>query len=97
MHPVVEIQQSAVCWTGPDALSAWLADGSKLRPTPKLDITLVTHPRDERDLPRLFPWASSLDTDQRRQLARCLKRGSQLPKRSGGRSPGNLPRPSRAL
>ncbi len=41
---------------GPDALSEWRKTKES---SGALDVVLVTHPRDENDIPRLFPWVAS--------------------------------------
>jgi hypothetical protein len=61
---------SALSWLQPISnLSAELP-----REYPRsLDVVLVTHPRDEHDLPRLFPWAKNLSLEERIVLTKCLK------------------------
>ncbi|WP_239376373.1 MULTISPECIES: hypothetical protein [unclassified Frankia] len=55
---------------GPDALSEWRKTKES---SGALDVVLVTHPRDENDLPRLFPWSVHLSTADRFQLTRHMK------------------------
>jgi predicted amino acid dehydrogenase len=57
-----------VC-VGPDAIDQW----RKFQPNASLDVVLMTHPRDEDDVPRLFPWSSQLSLEERRLLTMCLK------------------------
>jgi len=39
----------------------------------KVDVMLITHPRDAYDLPRIFPWAQNLTLAERQNLVKCLK------------------------
>jgi hypothetical protein len=38
-----------------------------------VDVVLLTHPRDERDIPMLYPFNQELSTADRRSLARALQ------------------------
>lgn len=56
-------------WTGPSCFfEALEADASF-----SVDVVLLTHPRDENDVPRLFPWSTNLNSIERRELVRNLK------------------------
>ncbi|WP_147305035.1 hypothetical protein [Alkalilimnicola ehrlichii] len=56
-------------WTGITCLEEWNRD----RDTHGLDVVLLTHPRDDTDLVRLFPWSGHFTTDYRRALLRHLR------------------------
>jgi len=62
-----------VNWVGVTTLRDWSA--SPLRRRTHLDVVLITHPRDEDDLWRIFPWASQLTRDECLALTRCLRPG----------------------
>lgn len=40
---------------------------------PRLDVVLITHPRDEGDVPRLFPWAQGLSAEEIRRVAHGMR------------------------
>ncbi len=64
----------ATPFVGPDAWPRWQAHQAALTGRAgRLDVVLITHPRDEHDVPRLFPWASPLPLEQRRAFTRHLK------------------------
>ena len=54
---------------GSDCLDHWLCD----RPRGSVDVVLITHPRDEHDLPRLFPGTAPMTPAGRRAVTRRLK------------------------
>jgi predicted amino acid dehydrogenase len=59
---------------GPDAWPRWRANREAGRGLPaELDVVLVTHPRDEHDVPRLFPETAVRSLEQRRAFTRDLK------------------------
>jgi predicted amino acid dehydrogenase len=60
-------------WVGASALKKWQANCRERQQKPRLDVVLLTHPRDEQDVPRLFSWASNLTTAERRELVACCK------------------------
>jgi predicted amino acid dehydrogenase len=59
-------------WFGPDSLERWSSTRTS-KELPKLDVVLVTHPRDADDLPRMFPWSTQLTSPERRALLPHLK------------------------
>ncbi|MFE8072296.1 hypothetical protein QQM79_14665 [Marinobacteraceae bacterium S3BR75-40.1] len=60
-------------WYGIDAMQRWRADQQARNRGAELDVVLMTHPRDENDLVRLFPWAQSMSLDERRVIAQHLR------------------------
>jgi len=60
-------------WIGPDAYFDWLESCKSRQKEAVLDVVLITHPRDEDDLPRMFSWSKSLARDERTSLTRHLK------------------------
>src|SRR5438132_64873 len=56
-------------FAGSNCLEKWLS----VRNHNALDVVLITHPRDEYDLPRLFPGAAAMALDDRRAVTRHLK------------------------
>jgi len=58
---------------GPGTRWKWLAKCRVARETPSLDVVLITHPRDNADVSRLFPWADSLNADEMKDLGLLLK------------------------
>lgn len=60
-------------WLGSGALERWQnRAGTRTQPK-KLDVVLLTHPRDENDFVRLFPWGEHLTLEERRQVAQHLR------------------------
>lgn len=60
-------------WLGSDSLDLWQKEpGGKFRQK-NLDVVLLTHPRDEADFVRLFPWGEKLSLAERREIARHLR------------------------
>lgn len=55
---------------GPDALENWV---NKRPGNAQVDVVLLTHPRDEADVPRMFPWSEKIPPHERHQLTRHLK------------------------
>lgn len=60
-------------YLGPTAIQTWREDRKAARASSGLDVVLMSHPRDEHDLPRLFPWSGLLNLEDRRTLTTCLK------------------------
>jgi len=60
-------------WLGPNAYSDWRRDGADKANPARLDVVLLTHPRDEYDLPRLFEWSTALSLAERRELVRHVR------------------------
>jgi len=58
---------------GPSAQAQWAARCQTARRDGALDVVLLTHPRDEADIPRMFPWAAGLSAQQRFELMDCLR------------------------
>lgn len=54
----------ASVWLGTQALDQWRT----ARPDGQVDVVLLTHPRDEADLPRMLPWTGKLTAAERREL-----------------------------
>lgn len=64
---------SSAQWLGSDSLDRWKSrPGARFQPR-KLDVVLLTHPRDEADFVRLFPWGGKLTLDERREIAQHLR------------------------
>ena len=60
-------------WVGPTALDDWRRERAGGPAGRDIDVVLITHPRDEHDLPRLFPSTAELSPAQRRVLIRHLR------------------------
>lgn len=61
-------------WIGPGCLDHWRESTRATGRKPKLDVVLLTHPRDESDVARLIPWAKPGMGDQDAyELTRILK------------------------
>ena len=60
-------------WYGPNALAAWRRDRSQRDSSPNLDVVLLTHPRDERDMSTLYPFTSDLSVPDIRRFAHALE------------------------
>jgi predicted amino acid dehydrogenase len=60
-------------WVGPSALDDWRSARAAAGQGTKLDVILMTHPRDEEDVPRLFPWSADLSHEERRAFVRQLR------------------------
>ncbi|TDR81550.1 hypothetical protein [Paludibacterium purpuratum] len=58
---------------GPDAQALWLREGKAKEGGAGLDVVLLTHPRDEQDLARMFPWAERLRREEIVELMPHLK------------------------
>jgi predicted amino acid dehydrogenase len=70
--PVEALRECA--WTGEGCIDAWRAAQRRLGISdPRLDVVLITHPRDERDLARLFPWAENMDAAQVREATAQMR------------------------
>lgn len=63
----------AITWFGPNAFPDWLQAKSMNGRPPHVDVVLITHGRDEQDLPRLFPWSEKLTVQERRDLTKLLR------------------------
>lgn len=60
-------------WLGSDSLNRWQnRPGSRFQAR-RLDVVLLTHPRDEADFVRLFPWGGKLTLEERREIAQHLR------------------------
>jgi predicted amino acid dehydrogenase len=60
-------------WLGPDALARYVAAMRARREPAALDVVLLTHPRDEDDMSRLFADIDRLSRRTRAQLLRLLR------------------------
>ncbi len=60
-------------WIGPDSYSDWLDSCKTHNKEAAFDVVLITHPRDEDDLPRMFPWSQHLERHERTSLTKHLK------------------------
>lgn len=69
------IASESSSWVGVSSIEEWLTHQRANNRTTHLDVTLITHPRDEEDFPRIFPWAKFLTIEERRTLTKCLKAG----------------------
>lgn len=58
-------------WIGAAALSEWNASTRRLRS--RVDVMLLTHPRDSADLNRALPWARLLNDHERDSLVHLLR------------------------
>ncbi|WP_199154979.1 hypothetical protein [Chromobacterium sp. ASV23] len=58
---------------GPKAQDLWLREGKAKQRGTGLDVVLLTHPRDEQDLARMFPWAGRLQHEEIAELMPHLK------------------------
>lgn len=55
-------------WVGISSFEKW-SKVRKERGLPvMLDVALITHPRDEEDVPRLLPWSAKLTHEERREM-----------------------------
>jgi predicted amino acid dehydrogenase len=55
-------------YVGPTALDQWQHDRRAAGQPTRVDVVLMTHPRDESDVPRLFPWTDAVADEDRRAL-----------------------------
>lgn len=70
----VKTQSHSLCsWIGPDAYFDWLESCKSHQKDAVFDVVLITHPRNEDDLPRMFPWSKNLEHHERTSLTRHLK------------------------
>ena len=60
-------------WYGIDAISRWRAEQEAKNRGTQLDVVLMTHPRDEHDVTRLFPWVQSMTLSERRVIAQHMR------------------------
>jgi predicted amino acid dehydrogenase len=60
-------------WYGPDSFESWKLDRIARNLAPVLDVVLLTHPRDERDIPMLYPFTQELSVADRRSFAQALQ------------------------
>ncbi|HLZ60659.1 MAG TPA: hypothetical protein VKR06_27245 [Ktedonosporobacter sp.] len=60
-------------WLGPSGFASWLEQQKAQKVPPRLDVVMFGHVRDDNDLPRLFPWASHLTSEEQRELLGSLK------------------------
>ena len=60
-------------WLGPASLSDWQADREARGLPTRLDVILLTHPRDEQDLPQMYPWTAELSKADRRAFTHHLE------------------------
>ncbi len=60
-------------WVGPDSYFDWLDSCKTHNKEAGFDVVLITHPRDEDDLPRMFPWSKHLERHERASLTKHLK------------------------
>ncbi len=61
-------------WIGLGCLSHWRDAMRAVGRVPKLDVVLLTHPRDENDIGRMIPWAKSVMSNQEAyELSRIAK------------------------
>ena len=60
-------------WLGSTSASRWQDRSGARIQEQKLDVVLLTHPRDETDFIRLFPWGERLSLEERRQIAQHLR------------------------
>src|ERR1051326_3686867 len=58
---------------GPDAFSLWRSDRIRRNLSTKLDVVLLTHPRDERDMSMLYPFSNDLSQSDIRRFAHALE------------------------
>lgn len=69
-----QTQSHSLCsWIGPDAYFDWLESCKSHQKDADFDVVLITHPRDEDDLPRMFPWSKNLEHHERTSLTKHLK------------------------
>jgi predicted amino acid dehydrogenase len=66
-------QQTRNRWYGPDALASWQRDRQQRGCSTKLDVVLLTHPRDERDMSMLYPFTDDLSFPDIRRFAHALE------------------------
>jgi predicted amino acid dehydrogenase len=60
-------------WYGPDSFASWKADRTARNLPGVLDVVLLTHPRDESDIPMLYPFSQELTVSDRRRFAQALQ------------------------
>jgi predicted amino acid dehydrogenase len=63
---------SGTHWYGPEAFVTWRQDRLRRNCSPNLDVVLLTHPRDERDMSMLFPYTDDLSFPDIRRFAHAL-------------------------
>jgi predicted amino acid dehydrogenase len=73
--PAVEQRWSGQCWTGQAAFDRRLSSPTLKSKTGRLDVALVTHPRNESDFVRLFPWGNKLTAAERREVTSLMRGG----------------------
>jgi predicted amino acid dehydrogenase len=72
---VMKYQEESIMgqWLGSDSLDRWQNRAGARVQQRRLDVVLLTHPRDEADFVRLFPWGERLSLEERRQVAQHLR------------------------
>jgi predicted amino acid dehydrogenase len=58
---------------GPDAFTLWQRDRARRNRSARLDVVLLTHPRDERDMSMLYPFSNDLSPADIRRFAHALE------------------------
>ncbi len=60
-------------WYGPDSFASWRLDRLGRNCSTELDVVLLTHPRDERDMSTLYPFTEDLSVPDIRRFAQALE------------------------
>ncbi|WP_157778314.1 hypothetical protein [Massilia violaceinigra] len=69
---LMELERENMCLIGASSMDDWVSYQKTSNSKEELQVVLLTHPRDETDLPRLLPWSEHLTMQDRRALTRIL-------------------------